>query len=86
MKKLSTALLGAALFFSMLSSAVTPALALGGCGPNYHRGPNGGCVWGGQNEDYCMRTKRPSGDEDAQWRNGLPIRRPASATSALVRG
>jgi hypothetical protein len=68
MKKLSTALHGAVLFSSILSSAMTPALALGGCGANYHRGPHGGCVWGGQNEDYCVRktghpaTRMPNGE------------------------
>jgi hypothetical protein len=38
-----------------VSSAVTPAFALGGCGPNMHRGWGGQCVWGGQNEDWCLR-------------------------------
>lgn len=68
MKKFSTALLGAVLVSGILSSALTPALALGGCGANYHRGPNGGCVWGGQNQDYCLRktghtaTRMPNGE------------------------
>ncbi len=53
MKKLSAAILGLA----VLSSAFTsPALALGGCGPNMHRNGNGVCVPGGQNQNYCLRT------------------------------
>jgi len=37
MKTLRTLLLGIAILSTSLSSAVTPALALGGCGPNGHR-------------------------------------------------
>jgi hypothetical protein len=55
MKKLSAALLGAAILSSALSTAVTPALALGECGPNGHRGPFGHCRWGGQNEAWCLK-------------------------------
>ena len=57
MKKLSLALLGAAVLTAVLSLAIPPAFALGGCGPNYHRDGSGNCVFGGQNEDYCMKTK-----------------------------
>jgi hypothetical protein len=57
MRKFSVAVLGAVVFSTILSMAVAPAFALGGCGPNYHRDGYGNCVWGGQNEDYCMRTK-----------------------------
>jgi hypothetical protein len=47
---------------SALSSAVTPALALGGCGPNMHRSSvTGLCIWGGQNQAWCVRhTGRPA--------------------------
>jgi hypothetical protein len=52
---LTTALLGLAIAATTLSS-VEPASALGGCGRNYHRDWWGRCVWGGQNEDWCLRT------------------------------
>ena len=41
---------GVVILSAALSSAVTPALALGGCGPNFHRSSvTGQCIWGGQN-------------------------------------
>ncbi len=55
MKKLSAGLLGVVLVSSVLSAA-TPAFALGGCGANGHRDAWGHCVFGGQNQDYCLRT------------------------------
>jgi hypothetical protein len=55
MKKLSVALLGAVLVCTSLVSLVTPADALGGCGPNRHRNAWGHCVFGGQNQDWCIR-------------------------------
>ncbi len=55
MKKVTTTLLGALVLCAGLSSAVAPAFALGGCGPNMHRGPEGRCYWGGQNEGWCLR-------------------------------
>jgi hypothetical protein len=56
MKQLSTALLGIVILCTTLSSAVTPAVALGGCGPNYHRSSvTGRCIWGGQNQAWCLR-------------------------------
>jgi hypothetical protein len=55
MRKLPAALLGIAFLFATLPSAVTPALALGGCGPNAHRNPWGVCVFGGQNQAWCLR-------------------------------
>jgi hypothetical protein len=55
MKKLSAALLGAVIVSTALSSLATPALALGDCGRNGHRGPLGHCRFGGQNEDWCLR-------------------------------
>ena len=67
MKKLSVALLGAVLVSTALASAVSPASALGGCGPNAHRNGAGQCVFGGQNEDWCLRktghvaTRMPDG-------------------------
>jgi hypothetical protein len=55
-KKLSAALLGAVILSTtILSSLATPALALGDCGPNGHRGPFGGCRFGGQNQAWCLR-------------------------------
>jgi hypothetical protein len=50
-----TALLGAVILSTILSSAVAPAFALGDCGPNRHRNAWGYCVWGGQNEGWCVR-------------------------------
>ena len=46
MKKLSIKLLGVVVISAALSSAITPAFALGGCGPNHHRNGWGQCVWG----------------------------------------
>jgi hypothetical protein len=56
MKSLKVALVGAAILCATISSAVTPAFALGGCGPNGHRNPWGQCVWGGQNQAWCIRN------------------------------
>ncbi|MFA5957727.1 hypothetical protein [Hyphomicrobium sp.] len=69
MKKLFASLLGlAALLAVDLSYAVTPASALGGCGPNRHRSSvTGRCIWGGQNQAWCVRhtgyraVRTPSG-------------------------
>jgi hypothetical protein len=55
MKKISVALLGAVVLTTAAFSTVSPALALGDCGPNGHRGPFGHCRWGGQNEAWCLR-------------------------------
>jgi hypothetical protein len=55
MKKLSLALLGLVMIVATAASSITPASALGGCGPNYHRNWAGRCVWGGQNESWCLR-------------------------------
>jgi hypothetical protein len=55
MKKLSSALLGVVILSTVLSAA-TPAFALGGCGPNGHRNGWGQCVFGGQNQQWCLRT------------------------------
>ncbi len=54
MKALRTVLLGVVIAAATVSS-VEPAFALGGCGPNRHRDAWGRCVWGGQNQDWCMR-------------------------------
>jgi hypothetical protein len=54
-KKTSTLLVGGALALAFLTSAVAPAFALGGCGPNMHRGYGNRCYWGGQNQDWCLR-------------------------------
>jgi len=55
MKSLGTVLLGVVIAIATLSS-VAPALALGACGPNGHRNAWGRCVWGGQNQSWCLRT------------------------------
>jgi len=68
MKTLSATLLGAVVLSTALSAVATPALALGGCGPNMHRGANGACYWGGQNQAWCLRhtghvaTRMPNGE------------------------
>jgi hypothetical protein len=54
MKTFSAVLLGAAILSTALAS--TPAFALGACGRNGHRDRWGHCVFGGQNQDYCLRT------------------------------
>jgi len=53
-KKLSAVVLGVVIL-SSIASAVTPAFALGACGRNYHRNAYGNCVWGGQNQNWCLR-------------------------------
>jgi hypothetical protein len=66
-KNFSAALLGLVILSTALSAAVTPALALGDCGPNGHRNAWGRCVFGGQNQDWCIRktghpaTRMPDG-------------------------
>ena len=60
MKSLRTVLLGvaiaAATLWTATLSSVEPASALGGCGRNGHRNAYGQCVFGGQNQDWCLRT------------------------------
>ena len=51
MKTLTAALLG----IVILSTTISSAFALGGCGPNGHRDRWGRCVWGGQNQAWCVR-------------------------------
>ena len=56
MKKLSLAVLAAAILsVAAISTTTTPANALGACGPNRHRDRFGHCVFGGQNQNYCLR-------------------------------
>ncbi|HEX2640712.1 MAG TPA: hypothetical protein VHL50_09080 [Pyrinomonadaceae bacterium] len=56
MKKLLPLFGLAALLAVDLSYASTPASALGGCGPNRHRSSvTGRCIWGGQNQAWCVR-------------------------------
>jgi hypothetical protein len=55
MKKLSATSLAVVILSAALISAATPASALGGCGPNGHRNGWGRCVWGGQNQHWCLR-------------------------------
>jgi len=54
MKKTPSILFGLALL-AALTATVEPAFALGGCGPNRHRDGWGHCVWGGQNQGWCVR-------------------------------
>lgn len=67
MKKLSAALLGAVIISAAASMIASPASALGGCGQNGHRNAWGQCVFGGQNQDWCLRktghvaTRMPDG-------------------------
>ncbi len=61
MKKLSAALLGIVVLSTAVASMTTSASALGGCGRNGHRNAWGQCVFGGQNQDYCIaRTGHPA--------------------------
>ena len=68
MKKVSAVLVSGLVAFTVLTTAVSPALALGGCGPNAHRGYGGRCYFGGQNQGWCMRrtghaaTRMPNGE------------------------
>ena len=55
MKMSSTLLTALTLSAAGLWSATIPAQALGGCGPNRHRNAYGYCVWGGQNQAWCLR-------------------------------
>ena len=52
----AAALFGVAIVSTALTSTATPALALGECGPNAHRGFWGGCRFGGQNQAWCLRN------------------------------
>jgi hypothetical protein len=67
MKTFFATLLGAAMLCATMASVVTPASALGNCGPNQHRNGYGQCVFGGQNQDSCLRrtghtaTRMPNG-------------------------
>jgi hypothetical protein len=66
MKNISALVFGVVLS-SIVASVATPALALGGCGPNRHRNEFGRCVFGGQNQGDCIRrtghpaTRLPNG-------------------------
>lgn len=67
MKTIFAALFGSVIMSAALASMATPAHALGGCGPNGHRNAWGYCVFGGQNQDWCLRktghpaTRMPNG-------------------------
>jgi hypothetical protein len=67
MKKLFAALLGVVFLSAAIWLMATPASALGGCGPNGHRDGWGRCVFGGQNQNWCLRktghtaTRMPDG-------------------------
>ena len=77
MRKLSIKLLGIVLISASLSSAVTPAFALGGCGPNRHRNGWGECVWGRSKSRLGLEKNWPSGHAYAQWDVALfSVRRP----------
>jgi hypothetical protein len=69
-KTLRTVLLGF-MILSTLSLTVAPALALGGCGPNWHRSSvSGRCIWGGQNQAWCLRH---TGREAVRMPNGTMV-------------
>jgi hypothetical protein len=53
-KSLGTVLLGVVIGAATLWS-IAPASALDGCGLNGHRNAWGHCVWGGQNQSWCLR-------------------------------
>ena len=55
MKTLMTATVGTVILSVGLLASVAPASALGNCGPNRHRNAYGYCVWGGQNQAWCLR-------------------------------
>ena len=55
MKKISAAILGAVIASAALASTTAPAFALGGCGADFHRDGAGRCVWGGQDEHWCLK-------------------------------
>ena len=57
MKKPLLAVIGLIAFSATLGSATAPASALGACGPNGHRNAWGRCVWGGQNQAWCLRHR-----------------------------
>ena len=80
MRKLQTGLLGVVVLSAVLASAATPAFALGGCGPNGHRNWYGRCVFGGQNQDWCLSDIR------AIQPFALPMERCAVITEALAFG
>jgi hypothetical protein len=67
MKSLLIALFGLVVFSTATLLVVQPASALGGCGANGHRNAAGVCVFGGQNQDWCIRktghpaTRMPDG-------------------------
>jgi hypothetical protein len=54
MKSISTAV-GVLALTGAILAAVSPAFALGRCGPNGHRDHWGNCRWGGQNQAWCLR-------------------------------
>ena len=53
--KIIAGLFGVVALAAVALPVAPPAYALGDCGPNYHRNARGRCVYGGQNEDYCVR-------------------------------
>lgn len=56
MKNAFLAVAGLAALAVNISVDTTPASALGGCGPNRHRSSvTGRCIWGGQNQAWCLR-------------------------------
>jgi hypothetical protein len=68
MKGLLAVLLGIGILSGVFAS--TPAYALGGCGENYHRGSDGRCYWGGQNQDWCIKQTGHAATHmpDGTWR------------------
>ena len=57
MSKKSLIIAAAFSLTAAISSVATPAFALGGCGPNGHLNGWNQCVFGGQNQNYCLITR-----------------------------
>jgi hypothetical protein len=55
MKMIQSATIVLVILAAIIPTSFTPAFALGGCGPNGHRNWAGRCVWGGQNQAWCVR-------------------------------
>ena len=67
MRKLSMKLLGVAIISATLSSAISPAFALGGCGPNCRSQRMGPMRLGRPERGLVPENDRPSGHAHAQW-------------------
>ena len=75
MKKLSIKLLGVVIISATLSSAISPAFALGGCGPEPPSQRLGPVRLGRSKSGLVPENNRPSRHTHAQWDIALPLRR-----------